>query len=112
MIKTNKEVDEKVRQSVEEAIQLHVNDKDLSEALLNSVMEKIEATCGAAAIRRRTVSDLRAAFKDGFMLGKVSGKFARWHSQLWSQSQTALNLKDPANDAGHMQERYARYNFD
>jgi hypothetical protein len=103
--------DQRIRQLVEEAV-VGVAGEDDRGRIVAAVLAKLEPSFGAAAQRRRLVSELRAAYKDGYMTGRLAGKFSRWHGEIWNRSQTALRLRRPAAKDAEADARFARYNFD
>ena len=111
---TTEKFDERVRALVTEALTeaLAGATPEAVAGLADAVVMKLQPSFGAAAQRRRLVGELRAAYKDGFLSGRIAGRFARWHGEIWSRSQTALRLRRPtaSDEASH--SRYARYNFD
>lgn len=112
-MRTNEAIDERIRALVAEAVaEIGVGSEEQTGTVINAVMDKILPVCGAKALRRQTYCDMRAAFKEGFHNGKVLGRYARWHTQLFSQSSIAKALREPANDRSEGQSRYAKYNFD
>lgn len=111
-MKKSEAIDERIRALVDEGLIEAMPDEESRRPIVDAVMAKLEPAYGAIAQRRRMTSDLRAAFKDGFLLGRTFGKFGRWHTEIWNRSNTAMQLRAVANDTGKVRERFARYNFD
>lgn len=109
----NDKVDERVRELVADALAGALpDDETQAAALTETVLTALHPAFGAAAQRRRLVSELRAAYKEGFLAGRAAGRFARWHSEIWNKSAIAMRLRKPNKADAEAQVRYARYNLD
>lgn len=106
------EQDARIRELVTQGLVDAIPDDKARTAAVEAVMASLAPVYGAAAMKRRITSELRSAFKDGFMLGKTFGRFTRWHGDYWNKSETARQLRTPANDTVQQTSRYARYNFE
>ena len=55
---------------------------------------------------------MRSALKDGFLMGRNAGRFARWHDIIWRASETCKRMRTMAADKTGAAERFSRYNFE
>lgn len=107
--------DDQLRGLIAEALASHPDQDggETRDALADAVMAMLKPVIGAAAERRRNQSMLRDAFREGFRTGQSLGRFARWHSLLWTHSAFARRLREKPNETTIAQQsRYAAYNYD
>lgn len=109
-MKNNQKIDDEIATLVLDALVESIPDEGLRKAAADAVIARLSPAYGAAAMRRRTISDMRAAFKEGFQSGQILGKFARWHSTIWSMSRIATSLKEAPGNGADARSKYARYN--
>lgn len=107
--------DDQLKALIAEALGPHLDGaaEETSAVLVEAVMARLKPVIGAAAERRRNQSLLREAFREGFRTGQSQGRFARWHSLLWTHSAMARRLRETSTGATVAQQsRYAAYNYD
>ncbi len=107
----NEKIDARLKAVISDTLSTMVPAEKLDKSV-EAMLEAMTPIVGAAAIRRRLASDLRASFREGFMTGKLAGKFSHWHDIIWRNSSIFKLLKDSNNEeALKIQERYSQYNF-
>lgn len=107
----NEKIDEKLKSVVSHALSGMVPANKLDKSV-ETMMEALTPVIGAAAIRRRNASDMRASFREGFMTGKLAGKFSHWHDIIWRNSFIFKLLQESKDGEAQMiQERYSQYNY-
>jgi len=109
-MKKTETIDARVRDLVEQGLAEAILDEDQRNAAANAVMAKLKPVYGAAAMRRRMFSDMRGAFKEGFMSGRMAGRFSAWHSEIWNHSRLARGLREAVLPGAGAEIRYAKYN--
>jgi hypothetical protein len=110
---TDDRIDGRMRELVQKAMAEAVpEDETARDRLTETVLAHLQPAFGAKAQRRRLISELRAAYKEGFLTGRNAGRFSRWHSEIWNRSALAMKLRNPSKADADAQERYARYNLD
>lgn len=108
-VRTNDRIDARIREIVEASLADAIPQDDARAAAAVSVMEGLMASHGAAAMRRRYLSDMKSSFKDGFKSGQKSSRFSPWHDAIWRWSATNRIATERKLDEQD-QQRHARYN--
>lgn len=111
-MKRSEIIDGQTRRLVETSVASIVTDEGQTSQIVDAVMNAIMPHCGAEASRRRSESDMRSALKDGFLMGRNAGRFARWHDIIWRASETCKRMRTMAADKTGAAERFSRYNFE
>lgn len=107
----NEKIDAKLKDAISEVLASMVPADKLDESV-GTMLGALTPVIGAAAIRRRIASDMRASFKEGFMTGKLAGKFSHWHDIIWRNSSIFNLIKESKDEESQMiQERYSQYNY-
>lgn len=107
----NEKIDERLKTVISDVLATMVPSDKLDKSV-ETMLEAMTPVVGAAAVRRRLSSDLRASFREGFMTGKLAGRFSHWHDIIWRNSSIFKLLKDSNNEETQkIQERYSQYNF-
>lgn len=109
-MKSSNKIDGEVAVLISEALAASMPDEEARAAATAEVMTKLAPVYGAGAMRRRAASDMRNAFKEGFRIGQGMGRFARWHSAIWSTCRLARSLRENAVGDAAAQSRYSKYN--
>jgi hypothetical protein len=111
MVKTTDEIDLRLRKAIDEALAESKTTKAERARLAELLHVRLVAEAGGAAQRRRSLADIKAAFREGFFVGKDQGRLARWHAAIWAHSAIARRLKEQTLTTNGGSERYARYNY-
>ena len=107
-MKRNSQIDDALRDAVRTSLsEAGVTD----DAVVTKVCDDLVAHAGGAVQRRKSMSDIRAAFREGFLTGKVQGRHARWHSVIWTHSSIAKRLRDDPVKGAEAAARYSDYNY-
>jgi len=108
-MRTNEKIDARIREIVEASLRDAIPQDDARAAAVDSVVAGLEGTHGATALRRRLLSDMKAAFKEGFATGQRAGRYSSWHDAIWRWSTTNRTATERKLDPQD-QSRHARFN--
>lgn len=107
-MKRNSQIDDSLREAVRNSLSaLGIVD----EKIVAAVGDDMVAHAGGAVQRRKSMSDIRAAFREGFLTGQSQGRHARWHSIIWTHSPIAKRLRDDPEKGAEVAARYSDYNY-
>lgn len=109
-MKKSDKIDGEVAVLISDALSASMPDEETRAAATAEVMARLAPVYGANAMRRRAISDMRSAFKEGFRIGQGMGRFARWHSAIWSTCRLARSLRENVTGNAATQSRYSKYN--